>query len=67
MAEKKKFFWLNLTVGILGLLVGSSYLFKLFGEVFSFRNLVMGVVCFLLATFWIIYVILSEKRGTKTN
>jgi len=67
MAEQVKMFWTNLAVGILGLLVGFSYLLKILGETSYVRDLIFGVICLVLATGWIVYVFLSKKRGTKTN
>jgi uncharacterized membrane protein AbrB (regulator of aidB expression) len=67
MERRSIFFWLNLTVGILGLFVGVSYLLKMFEEIYYTRDLVIGVTCTLLATGWLIYVFFSRKVDVKPN
>ena len=68
MAEQIKLFWINLTVGILGLIVGISYLLKMLEEVYYTRDLVIGVACTLLASGWLIYVFFAKKiRSTSAE
>jgi len=66
MAEHVKIFWVNLAVGILGLVVGISYLLKMLGDVSSFRDLVFGAVCIILATGWLVYVFFAKKIKSRS-
>lgn len=56
-----KKFWGSLAVGLLGLCVGISYLVMAFGESSQTRNLIIGVVCAVLGSAWLIRTFLTAK------
>ena len=67
MTEKLKSIWLNLLVGVFGLIVGLSYLIKLFDEFFNTKDLLLGIVLIILATGWLVYVFISWKARSKST
>jgi len=67
MTEKLKSIWLNLLVGVFGLIVGLSYLIKIFDEFFYTKDLLLGIVLIILATGWLIFVFISWKARSKTT
>lgn len=66
MTEKFKSIWLNLLVGVFGLIVGLSYLIKFFDEFINTKDLLLGIVLIMLATGWLVYVFISRKARSKT-
>ena len=65
MAYSIKQFWTNLAVAILGLFVGIDNLFRWIDDNSFTRGLIIGAVCTLLATVWLIYVLITKKSKIK--
>ena len=55
--------WVGLAVGVLGLAVGISDLVRGFGVVSGARDIVVGVVCVVLAAGWLVHVLGRLRRG----
>ncbi len=63
MGKTSPRFWVGLVVGILGLAVGGSDLAKGLAEPDNSKDVVVGTVCLVLAAGWVVYLLLSLKRG----
>ena len=53
--------WTGVVVGVFGLAVGASNLVRGFGEVINTRHVVVGAVCTVVATAWLLFLLLSRK------
>ena len=53
--------WTNLAVGILGLLVGIDNLLRWLGDNSLTQGLVIGILCIVLATSWLVYVLVKRS------
>ncbi|MFC1730728.1 hypothetical protein ACFL6I_10385 [candidate division KSB1 bacterium] len=65
MAYSIKQFWTNLAVAILGLFVGIDNLFRWFDDNSFTRGLIIGSICTLLATVWLIFVLITKNSKMK--
>ena len=63
MAQQIRHFWTNLAVGILGLFVGIDNLLRWISNDSFTQGLVIGALCSILATIWLVYVFV--KRHTE--
>jgi len=61
MAQQIKHFWTNLAVGILGLFVGIDNLLRWVSNGFFSKELVIGALCTILATIWIVYIFVNRN------
>jgi hypothetical protein len=61
MAQRNKLIWTNLAVGILGIFVGLDNLLRWFDDGSHTRNLIIGLICMICATGWIIYILFVKK------
>ena len=61
MAKQIKHFWTNLAVGILGLFVGIDNLLRWFSNDSFTKELVIGALCTILATIWIVYMFFKRN------
>jgi len=62
IAQQSKIFWTNLAVGILGIFVGIDNLLRWFNDESHTHNLIIGLICTICATGWLIYVIFIKKN-----
>ena len=60
-----KQFATNLAVAIIGLFVGIDNLFRWIDDNSFTRGLIVGGICTLLATVWLIYVIITRNSKIK--
>jgi len=67
MMQTIKRFWLNLSVGILGLIVGFVNLLRWFDNNSLTKELIIGITCLSLGSVWIIYVLVKNKNDKKSN
>ncbi|MFC1484007.1 hypothetical protein ACFL5M_02320 [Candidatus Neomarinimicrobiota bacterium] len=56
-------FWTGAAVGILGLFVGISNLLRGIGAEANTRDLIIGIVCTILALGWLVVVLIGKRRG----
>ena len=65
MAYSIKQFWTNLAVAILGYFVGIDNLFRWIDDNSFTRGLIIGAICILLATVWLICVLITKNSKMK--
>jgi hypothetical protein len=53
--------WGSVAVGLLGLFVGISNLFMAFGNGLHTRSLIIGLVCTILASAWLVWTFLTRR------
>jgi len=66
MADIIRNIWLNLAIGLLGLILGFSYLIKLIDEISNVKDLVLGLLLVIVASGWLVYVFTSKKTKSKS-
>lgn len=54
--------WVGFVVSVLGLAVGASNLVRGFDGGIDARNIVVGAICIVLATGWLLFLLLRLKR-----
>lgn len=64
MIKQVRLFWTNVAVGILGLFVGIDNLLRWLNNFSLTRSLVLGVLCTVLATVWLVYVFVSRNTDS---
>jgi hypothetical protein len=62
MKQQTKYFWTNLAIGILGLFVGADNLSRWLSDDTLTKELVIGVLCTVLAITWIIYSFYKKNK-----
>jgi len=67
MLKKRPQFWGGLAVGLLGLSVGISNLVRAFGDGPQTLSLIVGVVCTILATAWLVRIFLTKRTVSTTE
>ena len=67
MSKSVRNFWLNLAIGLLGLIIGLSYLINVFVVISNIKDLVLGVLLVLIATGWLVYLFTSKKVESKST
>lgn len=60
-------FWINFAVGILGLAAGASNLYESFAGDEETKTFVIGVVCMILASAWLVYSFFTNKSKTDQS
>lgn len=58
-------FWIGLAVSLLGLAVGASNLMRGADDGSGTRNIVLGGVCIVLATGWLVRLLLRLRHDTR--
>ena len=61
MAQQIKNFWTNLAVGILGLFVGIDNLLRWVSNDSFTQGLIIGTLCSVLATIWLVYILIKRS------
>ena len=61
MAQQIKNVWTNLAVGILGLFVGIDNLLRWVSNDSFTQGLVIGTLCTVLATIWLVYILIKRS------
>ena len=61
MTRQIKTIWTNLAVGILGLFVGIDNLLRWVSNDSFTQGLVIGTLCTVLATSWLVYVLIKKS------
>lgn len=67
MTRPNQQIWTNIAVGVLGLFVGISNLLRGSGESANTQDFIIGIVCTILATGWLVAVLLSKKGGAEAD
>lgn len=62
MSSQVNNFWTNIAVGIIGLFVGLDNLLRWIRHDSPVYSLVIGIVCTVLATIWIVSVLIRKNR-----
>jgi len=62
MRTQVKHFWTNLAVGVLGLFVGIDNLLRWMSSDSLTQGLIIGTLCTILATAWIVYVFVKRSK-----
>jgi len=60
-------FWGRLVVGLVGLFVGISYLVMAFKDGPHTRSLIIGLVCAILASAWLVRTFLSNRTVSSPD
>ena len=62
MGTEVNHFWTNLAVGVLGLFVGINNLLRWMSDSSLIQELVIGLLCTVLATVWLVYVFFKKWK-----
>ena len=62
MGKQNNHFWTNVAVGVLGLLVGIDNLLRWMSDDSLTRGLVIGTLCTILASAWLVYVFVRRSK-----